>query len=910
MASDLTTLVANFRTSLASKVSFGDTTLQIVNNIDKDGVALPSGVYGFTISEGKTDEEHIVGNLSGNIVSNIVTVDRQNGQPIATGIAMAEGHRRGSSIKITNWVPIARHRDLLDARTGFDATDPIFYDAQPNITQADEIPSWGNVLQAIQASFLPPVVVSTSQGSTGLVVGQITPFAHTIPVGLTSGGSFVVIHTQEDVTVSSITLGAQNFVQVATETRAGSNQRIEIWRLLAPAAGTANITVTTSGNALSTAQVITLENVDQTTPVDALSTGADGSGTAVTDAITTVTSNSVILMGVGGDTNPTTFTPTAPLAQILVDDAGTLRPTSSSVRSTTTAGVYNLAYTIAPTQDFVTKAIAIRGVANGGGGSDAFTVGATSADTTPDFLDEKIEIVSSDSSVTVTKTIQNLGGDEKISYDLSAIGGGSGGGNLLYDAWDDFLGGIDQVGLTNVFQNISVLNWKGLSTSGANVGEYIPGEDGYPGIFRMDTTSGSDDAYIILGDEPTGKPISEFAKSGNEYNFIVRCNDTTSQASAVRIGIGAVSTGFNPMSAHSIEMVFNTLNNNLIFRTRGINVAIEDTTVVTGFTAVFYKIKIVCKGTSVECYIDDVLEATHSTEIPDVTELGTVKFIINNSEQLDIDFFGMKYGRELMTGGGTNIFSEQNLGGVGTSGGPSSSNVRSMTSEADGSVVYVSYWVSNLDRGYVARFEKDANTGFYKKTHQSGFISQWSSNSRGGAMAIVGSHVYLVATSSGNILRVQRFDKADLTNETNMTLPGSIVSAGNGAMFTGGTDLFIRNSAGTAWDRYTISGTTLTAGTGVTGGLSTANHAIQLGNRVIMSGGLDIQVFTYTTLFSLVASEQIYVGTLSQSNSDDSSCRGFALINITLIYIGYGQIFINSNLVNENLIIKPFTIPT
>lgn len=55
-------------------------------------------------------------------------------------------------------------------------------------------------------------------------------------------------------------------------------------------------------------------------------------------------------------------------------------------------------------------------------------VNATVTDTTPGVLDDKIEIVSTDSSVTVTKTVQNAGGDEKISYNLATIGGSGGGG--------------------------------------------------------------------------------------------------------------------------------------------------------------------------------------------------------------------------------------------------------------------------------------------------------------------------------------------------------------------------------------------------------------------------------------------------------------------------------------------------
>lgn len=56
--------------------------------------------------------------------------------------------------------------------------------------------------------------------------------------------------------------------------------------------------------------------------------------------------------------------------------------------------------------------------------SDNFTVKATSADTTPSFLDNKINIHSTDGSITVTKTITNPGGNEIVDYDLSVTGSG------------------------------------------------------------------------------------------------------------------------------------------------------------------------------------------------------------------------------------------------------------------------------------------------------------------------------------------------------------------------------------------------------------------------------------------------------------------------------------------------------
>lgn len=55
-------------------------------------------------------------------------------------------------------------------------------------------------------------------------------------------------------------------------------------------------------------------------------------------------------------------------------------------------------------------------------GSDNFTVKATVADTTPSFLDSKIELVSG-TNTTVTKTILNPGANEKIRYQVNSTGG-------------------------------------------------------------------------------------------------------------------------------------------------------------------------------------------------------------------------------------------------------------------------------------------------------------------------------------------------------------------------------------------------------------------------------------------------------------------------------------------------------
>jgi len=208
---------------------------------------------------------------------------------------------------------------------------------------------------------------------------------------------------------------------------------------------------------------------------------------------------------------------------------------------------------------------------------------------------------------------------------------------------DDFLGGVYSTGATNEFYSISTLNWSGLSSGGTSIGGYINSETNHPGILRIEG-SGTNEAAIFLGDpNNTIYPISQFAQSGNQYEFIVRCNDTTSQtvAALVKIGLTADVLEGN-ITNNEINIVFDTTNNDIIFKTRDGSTT-QTTTIDSSFTAIFYNFKIVCDGTNVKCYQDGVLKATHSTNVPSTTVNGSMTFTALNGEQLDIDLAKLKY---------------------------------------------------------------------------------------------------------------------------------------------------------------------------------------------------------------------------------------------------------------------------
>ena len=125
MTSNLVKVIANFETSIVNKLESSGTTFELVSNVDDDGNTLPAGTYAFTLSEGESNEEHIVGTLSGSTVTITArNVKRNDGSTAQTG----KTHRKGSSVKITNFIPLKRMMDLLDGTTDFDSSTPLKYD--------------------------------------------------------------------------------------------------------------------------------------------------------------------------------------------------------------------------------------------------------------------------------------------------------------------------------------------------------------------------------------------------------------------------------------------------------------------------------------------------------------------------------------------------------------------------------------------------------------------------------------------------------------------------------------------------------------------------------------------------------------------------------------------------------------
>jgi hypothetical protein len=82
MSSKLTKVIANFETSLATKLANGAVAGALTSIFDKNGVNLANGKYCMIVDRGTGDEEHLVFDLSRYCNDAISLVSRDKGSKL------------------------------------------------------------------------------------------------------------------------------------------------------------------------------------------------------------------------------------------------------------------------------------------------------------------------------------------------------------------------------------------------------------------------------------------------------------------------------------------------------------------------------------------------------------------------------------------------------------------------------------------------------------------------------------------------------------------------------------------------------------------------------------------------------------------------------------------------------------
>lgn len=138
MASKLTKVIANFETTLATKLASGATSGSLTGVVDKNGVALPNGKYCMIVDRGTGDEEHLLFDLNGNNITNIKSISRQGIESV--GVQNTNGHRVGAKCALTDFINLKIIVDILNGDEPFDGSKPLRYDSAPDLTDPHEIP--------------------------------------------------------------------------------------------------------------------------------------------------------------------------------------------------------------------------------------------------------------------------------------------------------------------------------------------------------------------------------------------------------------------------------------------------------------------------------------------------------------------------------------------------------------------------------------------------------------------------------------------------------------------------------------------------------------------------------------------------------------------------------------------------
>lgn len=171
MANILGKIVADFSTSLATKVAIGGTSATLQSATDDDGVALPTGTYFLTVDGNSSLKEYWQCTLTGTALTSIRNITRQGTQ--ASG--SVREHRIGASVKITNFAHLKYINDLLSGDATIDAD--LVFDGN-DLTGINSIaglatPTSGETTKAANVDYVNDVALAGAPDAADAVKGIV-----------------------------------------------------------------------------------------------------------------------------------------------------------------------------------------------------------------------------------------------------------------------------------------------------------------------------------------------------------------------------------------------------------------------------------------------------------------------------------------------------------------------------------------------------------------------------------------------------------------------------------------------------------------------------------------------------------------------------------------------------------------
>lgn len=495
-----------------------------------------------------------------------------------------------------------------------------------------------------------PVVTAVGSATSGN--SQVSTIQFDLLCTGVNRGIDVQISTEQLASISSITRNGIPFVRKVFATDVAHNLREEQWFQVAPSLGTFPVIITLSQAAYISAGGEALVSVNQSSPTGATATNS-GTSLAPSVALVTTVDNSNIFDGLVTAQTPILYTPGT--GQVLewsfTANADTRQGSSSYLPAGSTPDSITMQYAITQNTPWVMTGLEIKGLAGAAPVVTGLTVedvpagvvvpntsllvfpaGTVSnplpnkavitfpsvptigpvkvdaADTTPDYLDSKLNIHSSDSTVSVTKTVTNPAGDEILDYDLKV----SLSGGIL-----DNVVNANEASAGWMTQSLDIGGSGWNLTAGSRTGNG-------PLLDSSHSTSTIPNGLIGYSNTNpawTGNLNYDMATSNPGKKIKMKFVASTFTSGSSSYAYGGFSTAVSSVSpTATADKTFRfVINNSTVYAvtsdgTGNTNTPLGGVSVGTYIPHVF---EIVWNpGTDVKYYVDGVLKATHTTTIP------------------------------------------------------------------------------------------------------------------------------------------------------------------------------------------------------------------------------------------------------------------------------------------------------
>ena len=111
-------IIADFESQLATAIAIGGTSFTLSSATDDDNIALPTGLYYFTVDNGSAAKEYLAGTLTGVNMTGVVSVSRQG---VETSGAV-RAHRVGASVILTDFATYMVYMNAIALAGAADAS--------------------------------------------------------------------------------------------------------------------------------------------------------------------------------------------------------------------------------------------------------------------------------------------------------------------------------------------------------------------------------------------------------------------------------------------------------------------------------------------------------------------------------------------------------------------------------------------------------------------------------------------------------------------------------------------------------------------------------------------------------------------------------------------------------------------